>query len=239
MQDHFTQRSNSVCETLANTYISGNTEQLTHMLETFRNADFKNLSHVQQKYHNSISQLLDHSNSEILRSYPVIPNHLYAGEIPSSINDHEFQLKIQYLKELGITHIINLTEINEQNFKGIPLRNYAGYAEMQFSMSGMELNCFCFPIKDLDIPTSTHMRTIIKAINEAIHEGGKVYVHCWGGIGRTGTVIGCFLIEHGILLNQTAVPFIEFLKRNTEIKNRQSPETTDQVNYVLRWNQYL
>jgi protein tyrosine/serine phosphatase len=209
------------------------------MLETFRNADFKNLSHVQQKYHNSISQLLDHSNSEILRSYPVIPNHLYAGEIPSSINDHEFQLKIQYLKELGITHIINLTEINEQNFKGIPLRNYAGYAEMQFSMSGMELNCFCFPIKDLDIPTSTHMRTIIKAINEAIHEGGKVYVHCWGGIGRTGTVIGCFLIEHGILLNQTAVPFIEFLKRNTEIKNRQSPETTDQVNYVLRWNQYL
>jgi protein tyrosine/serine phosphatase len=239
MQDHFTQRSNSVCETLANTYISGNTEQLTDMLETFRNADFKNLSHVQQKYHNSISQLLDHSNSEILRSYPVIPNHLYAGEIPSSINDHEFQLKIQYLKELGITHIINLTEINEQNFKGIPLRNYAGYAEMQFSMSGMELNCFCFPIKDLDIPTSTHMRTIIKAINEAIHEGGKVYVHCWGGIGRTGTVIGCFLIEHGILLNQTAVPFIEFLKRNTEIKNRQSPETTDQVNYVLRWNQYL
>jgi hypothetical protein len=237
MQDHFTQLSNSVCETLAKTYISGNQEQLTDMLESFRNANFKNLSHVQQKYHKSISQLLDHSNSEILRSYPVIPNHLYAGEIPSSINDHEFQLKIQYLKELGITHIINLTEINEQNFKGIPLRKYTDYAEMQFSMSGMELNCFRFPIKDLDIPTITHMRTVINAINEAIHEGGKVYVHCWGGIGRTGTVIGCYLIEHGILLNHTAVPFIEFLKRNTAIKNRQSPETTDQVNYILRWNQ--
>lgn len=237
MQDHFTQLSDSVCETLANTHTSGNTEQLTDMLESFKNADFKNLSHVQQKYQNSVSQLLDHSNSDILRNYPVIPNHLYAGEIPSSINDHEFQLKIQYLKELGITHIINLTEINEQNFKGIPLRKYMDYAEMQFSMSGMELNCFRFPIKDLDIPTITHMRTVINAINEAIHEGGKVYVHCWGGIGRTGTVIGCYLIEHGILLNHTAVPFIEFLKRNTSIKNRQSPETPDQVNYILRWNQ--
>ena len=237
MQDHFTQLSNSVCETLANTYISGNQEQLTDMLESFRNANFKNLSHVQQKYQNSVSQLLDHSNSEILRSYPVIPNHLYAGEIPSSINDHEFQLKIQYLKELGITHIINLTEINEQNFKGIPLRKYSDYAEMQFSMSGIELNCLRFPIKDLDIPTITHMRTVINAINEAIHEGGKVYVHCWGGIGRTGTVIGCYLIEHGILLNHTAVPFIEFLKRNTAIKNRQSQETPDQVNYILSWNQ--
>ena len=29
-------------------------------------------------------------------------------------------------------------------------------------------------------------------------EGGTVYVHCWGGIGRTGTVVGCWLVRHGL-----------------------------------------
>ena len=26
---------------------------------------------------------------------------------------------------------------------------------------------------------------------------GGVYVHCWGGIGRTGTTVGCWFVRHG------------------------------------------
>ena len=28
-------------------------------------------------------------------------------------------------------------------------------------------------------------------------DGRKVYVHCWGGVGRTGTVVGCYLVRQG------------------------------------------
>ena len=35
------------------------------------------------------------------------------------------------------------------------------------------------------------------AIDEAMSAGKAVYVHCWGGVGRTGTVVGCWLVRHG------------------------------------------
>ncbi|MBA3406233.1 MAG: dual specificity protein phosphatase family protein [Gemmatimonadaceae bacterium] len=27
--------------------------------------------------------------------------------------------------------------------------------------------------------------------------GHSIYVHCWGGVGRTGTVVGCYIVRHG------------------------------------------
>ena len=36
------------------------------------------------------------------------------------------------------------------------------------------------------------------AVDDALGEGRTVYVHCWGGIGRTGTVVGCWLVRHGL-----------------------------------------
>lgn len=44
-------------------------------------------------------------------------------------------------------------------------------------------------------PTVDQMRAILDAIDRAA--GSIVYVHCWGGHGRTGTVAGCYLVRHG------------------------------------------
>ena len=38
---------------------------------------------------------------------------------------------------------------------------------------------------------------IIAAIDRAMAEGGITYVHCWGGVGRTGLVVACWLQECG------------------------------------------
>ena len=38
---------------------------------------------------------------------------------------------------------------------------------------------------------------MLDAIDDQLENGGNVYVHCWGGKGRTGTVVGCWLIRHG------------------------------------------
>ena len=42
------------------------------------------------------------------------------------------------------------------------------------------------------------MKRILDDVDEAIAGGGLTYVHCWGGIGRTGTVVGCWLVRHGL-----------------------------------------
>ena len=41
------------------------------------------------------------------------------------------------------------------------------------------------------------MRRIQDEIASALAAGRNVYIHCRAGIGRTGLVAGCFLVEQG------------------------------------------
>ncbi len=179
--------------------------------------------------------LLNEKKSVNFRCYPVIPGMLYAGEIPSSVMDEMLHLKLNELARLGVTKIINLTEEGEKNFKGIPLRDYDQYLRDLKNQNGKSMEMIRLSIPDLDIPSVEHMRDIQSTIRNFVNNGETVYVHCWGGIGRTGTVIGCFLIENGILTTKNVLPYIEFLKRNTEIHDRKSPETDDQCNFIYSW----
>ena len=53
------------------------------------------------------------------------------------------------------------------------------------------------PIADFCVPTDAEMRAILDAIDDALSEGRTIFVHCRGGVGRTGTVLGCYLRRHG------------------------------------------
>ena len=53
------------------------------------------------------------------------------------------------------------------------------------------------PIRDFGVPTYEQMRRILDAIDAALAEGRTVFVHCRGGIGRTGTLVGCWKRRHG------------------------------------------
>ena len=80
------------------------------------------------------------------------------------------------------------------------------------------------------------MKEILHFINSLINNGKKVYVHCWGGVGRTGTVVGCYLIEQNMATTDNVLQTIDYLKRTTPISERNSPETEEQVNFVLNWS---
>lgn len=177
---------------------------------------------------NSINQLLNEKNTSEFRMYSVIPRKVYAGEIPSSIDDFLMENKIKKLNELGITSIINLTESNEKNFQGLRLKSYEEKLPTHIQMHRFE-------IKDLDIPSIELMKNIQKKIKALLDNNEVIYIHCWGGIGRTGTVIGCFLIEHEIILPENAIGLIQFLKRNTTIRDRNSPETIAQEEFIEKW----
>jgi hypothetical protein len=59
------------------------------------------------------------------------------------------------------------------------------------------------PIRDFCTPSEQQMRRILDTIDEALADGRSVFVHCRGGIGRTGTVIGCHFRRHGRSADET------------------------------------
>jgi ADP-ribosylglycohydrolase len=97
------------------------------------------------------------------------------------------------------------------------------------------------PIPDHDIPTHhLQMVDILTAIRSRLKAKKRVYVHCRAGIGRTGTVIGCLLVEGG-LAGKEALD--ELNRLWLQCARSQSwpyvPETDDQANYVRKWKPQL
>jgi protein-tyrosine phosphatase len=93
-----------------------------------------------------------------------------------------------------------------------------------------------FSIEDVSIPTQELMNSIIDQMEIAIQNNDTIYVHCWGGVGRTGTVVGCFLKKFKYATNENVFEFIDYLKRTSAMNERMSPETSEQMNFVLNWN---
>jgi protein-tyrosine phosphatase len=91
-------------------------------------------------------------------------------------------------------------------------------------------------IPDMGTPTPQHMRRILDQIDEALQLGCTVYLHCFGGIGRTGTVVGCYLVRHG-MSGQQAIAQIAYWRSATPDGWKPSPETRPQTDLVLRWAQ--
>jgi protein-tyrosine phosphatase len=79
------------------------------------------------------------------------------------------------------------------------------------------------PIKDLSVPTERHVTRILNQIDLCIKHGKPVYVHCLGGIGRTGTVVGCYLVRHGLSTGKNALEMIRDLRKDSENSGRNAP----------------
>ena len=57
---------------------------------------------------------------------------------------------------------------------------------------------------------------------------------CLGGVGRTGTVVGCWLARHGTV-GAAALERLTQLRQDTDNVGWASPETEEQVEMVLSW----
>lgn len=90
-----------------------------------------------------------------------------------------------------------------------------------------------FPIRDVAVPSTPLMLAILDAISAAVADGKGVYVHCWGGVGRTGTVIGCWYVRQGFSGDEALARIQE---RRAGIE-RESPETDAQRAFVHTWRE--
>jgi len=169
------------------------------------------------------------------RSYWVVPGKLLAGFYPSSDIPVIATERLKNLISSEVGYIINLTETDEINRFDKPLVDYVPELIQIGQKMKKEIICKGIPVRDLDVPTIEVMKQILDEIDGAILNGKTVYVHCLGGIGRTGTVVGCYLARHGIAIGGKALAKIKKLRRNDPCAYIQSPETIAQRSFVKNW----
>jgi hypothetical protein len=169
------------------------------------------------------------------RSYWVVPGKVMAGCYPGSEDLQEAETKLRRLLEHGIRHIINLMEPDEFNRDMKPFVPYEGMMKSIAESMGLEVTVERIPIKDGWVPSHGNMVAILDSIDSHIEKEKAVYLHCWGGRGRTGTVVGCNLIRHGLCEAYEAVGKIQELRKYTEDHDEPSPESRRQYEMVLSW----
>ena len=166
-------------------------------------------------------------------SYWVRPGSFAAGDYPGAKRPDEAATKLKALLSAGIDFFIDLTTPSDG------LKPYAEIAREEARRLGVPLGCEWHPIPDLSIPENpTQMASILNSIDAVLESGRTVYLHCWGGTGRTGTVIGCWLVRHGHT-GEEALEQIRELRKNVEKLYRapHSPHTTEQREYVRSWTE--
>ena len=165
-------------------------------------------------------------------SYWVVPSRLLAGAYPGHPDPIEHQARIDALIAAGMRVFVNLMEANETNRNGQRFVSYDDIAAQRSPDATMRRHAIC----DLSIPTHNAMSDILDTIDAALANDMPVYVHCWGGVGRTGTVIGCWLLRHGLANSENVLKVLQQLRRqDAERCDRESPETDEQRMFVRQW----
>jgi len=169
------------------------------------------------------------------RSYWVVPGRLLAGAFPGAADPDEARAKIQALIDCGIAAIINLMEPDEVDHGGRPFVDYAPLFRQLAAARDAQAETLRFPIEDLGVTSVSSMGLVLDIIDRFIAAAKPVYVHCWGGIGRTGTVVGCYLMRHGLADADTVLDTIKTLRQNDAKAHVLSPETPAQRDMVIGW----
>ena len=169
----------------------------------------------------------DHFPRPDPNTYWVVPGRLLAGEYPGAPDAVEARERIAAFIEAQITTFIDLTEAHELAPYEALLPKGVEYRRMS--------------IRDAGVPHArSHMTEILDAIDDALARGRNVYVHCWGGIGRTGTVVACWLRRHGRTGEEALAELADFWQTvGKRHRAPHTPETSGQVAWVHGWEEEM
>ncbi len=163
-------------------------------------------------------------------TYWVEPGRLLAGEHPTSASPTDSLERLQRLLAAGVTYFLDLTEPGE-------LDAYDHLLRSEPRPSRGEVLYVRKPIPDHSIPATPELMTeIVASLEGALAAGHCVYLHCRAGIGRTGTVLGCYLIHRGRPPDAALQHLNELWQANERSQAWPStPETDEQVQFVRNW----
>lgn len=164
------------------------------------------------------------------RSYWVVDDRLIAGAYPFRGSRTEGVALLTKLTAAGVTTFLDLTEAGSDAVSDGHLAMYDGHLEE------LDAALVRYPYRDMDVPTEAMMTEILDAIDGLLDREEVVYLHCWGGLGRTGTVVACWLLRHGAADHDDVFDVLTELRtRDVGAGHRLSPQTSAQRDFVLKW----
>ena len=172
------------------------------------------------------------SDKPIPESYWVIPGNFLAGGYPiSSIDEGLARESLAAFIDAGIDSFFDLTRLGE-------LPPYLPLLQEEALHYGIPITYQRMTIQDKGLPAHEKMIVLLDALDAALASGHKIYLHCWGGIGRTGTTAGCWLVRHGLTGAQALIRLNELYQDAGQSRIfPRSPETDAQVNFILGWTE--
>jgi protein-tyrosine phosphatase len=179
----------------------------------------------------------------IRNSYWIIPGEIMAGPFPGCDDEFIYKLRLRALFDTGIRAFINLQQPGEMSVSRKKYQEdyssiFRNFLEMnnEKEIDGGFLRRY--PIPDKDVPSIEFMKEILDDIDMLRSKKIPLYIHCWGGIGRTGTVVGCWLMRHGLANKGNAIDEIFNLRKaylDHVCLAYPSPETDSQEKFILNW----
>jgi len=131
-----------------------------------------------------------------LMKYSQITSEIYVGP--------QYRRAGKYrLEKFGITGTVNLRFEFDDSLHGLSLKDY----------------CYLPVINDC-APTLEQLNNGVTFIRQVIAKGGKVYIHCQGGLSRAPTMAAAYFINQGFSLKE-AVELIQHIRPFIEIKSIQ------------------
>ncbi len=114
---------------------------------------------------------------------------LYAGAW-----NRDLRTDLQAIQSFGATALVTLMESHELDKVAVPARMLRDETRV------MAMEWYHLAIKDVGVPDERFERLWGESglrLRAILAAGGKIVVHCLGGLGRTGTVAGRLLVEFG------------------------------------------
>jgi predicted protein tyrosine phosphatase len=168
-------------------------------------------------------------NVPFVNTYWVIPNQFLAGEHPVELDKCITVERLIALLDAGVRTFVNLTQEQEK------MQNYPELLCSMATERRLEIKILQIPIPDRGIPSVELLKSILDAIDASLANKNPVFVHCFAGVGRTGTIVGCYLKRHGLAKEQDVIEKISGLRKLMPGGNEASPHTSEQIWIVKNW----
>lgn len=126
----------------------------------------------------------DNPAAEHVRNFGEVNEHLYRGGEPTQ----------EALEELAGLHVALVIDLREPG-KGTNVE--------QQMVEALKMKYVNIPFHNYGAPTEEQMRRVLWLLVNG--DTQKIFVHCWRGKDRTGTVVACYRMQHDGWDNQKAL----------------------------------
>ena len=138
------------------------------------------------------------------------------------IYERDFMTDVASLRRVRVGEVLSLIEDHEYSALGVA----PDVAELRLWSAGIKSSRV--PIRDGSVPSDEQIFAALAIIKRAREAGRSIVVHCMGGLGRAGTILGCW--RRSQRWSSTRALFE--LQR---LRGPRSPETAAQRERVSTW----